>query len=201
MAQTPRRAVARVLTDDFPNPHGWQKRHTKTRGRPKRITAAVTAEALDLLEALAQCFAPLGACGDGDAFLCLLPPDLMERLAAIGADLAEAEPSIGAEEAYHPASQERWGARGRGVIDGEQDSGEEAESGADGEPELDPSETGIADADALALHHADDLDFAAWCKRSPEARERAVAARLKVKRQLDALRPGNVRRLAVWSEF
>lgn len=149
-AALPRRAGARALVEDFPNPHGWSKRPTKRRGRPARITDAVIFETLDVLAALAASFVPVSAGPEGTVFLAALPSGLEERLAALGAEMEDREPSLGALEGFASANQEGWGFRSP-VLDGEEDAGEMPEIDAGDEPELDPAESGLADADALHL--------------------------------------------------
>lgn len=161
MARKPRRAAARPLVDTFPDPERYPLRHT--RRPPKTITHLVGEEALALLSALSARFHPIALTPEGPVFLVDLPEHLLDRLAVLGVDREDCEPSLAWSNAW---PNQEFSRHAGAVIDGEVDAGEEPEEqDSDKEPdagdlpEFDPAEDGIADADALALFHQENPRF------------------------------------------
>ncbi|MGQ3671212.1 hypothetical protein ACT6QG_02320 [Xanthobacter sp. TB0136] len=77
--------------------------HSGTGKSRRRLDIATAAEVLDLFEELAACFAPVAETPEGTAFVCVLPSEVMDRLATLGVELSEREEDAGEMPEQDPA--------------------------------------------------------------------------------------------------
>lgn len=143
-----RRFAGRELVDSFPDPNHYPLRNA--RKPPKTMTQLVGEEAMAVLAALSTHFQPVALVPGGTALFAVLPQRLLDRLAALGADVETCEPSLSHPE-FPPGMSQDTPHETTCAVDGEVDDGEEPERDAGDEPEFDPADDGIADQDALDL--------------------------------------------------